>query len=121
MSKEYEAIKECGTYFLVTINGDYPVARPFGSLKEIDGEIYFNTTDHNEVHKQLRENPHIQMVAMKKEGFGWIRMTGLAYECTDLAVKEAMLEGNRMRDRFEEMGLDHFLVFKFTIEKAEIK
>ncbi len=121
MSKEYEAIKACGTYFLVTINGDYPAARPFGSLAEIDGNIYFNTTDHNEVHKQLRTDPHIQIVAMKKEGFGWIRMTGLAEECTDPAVKEKMLEGNKMRARFEEMGLEHFLVFKFTIEKAEIK
>ncbi len=121
MSKEFEAIKECGIYFLVTINGDYPAARPFGSLQEIDGNIYFNTTDHNEVHKQLRANPHIQIVARKPEGFGWVRMTGLAEECTDEKIKMAMLEGNNMKDRFLEMGLEHFLVFKFTIEKAEIK
>jgi len=121
MSKEFDAIKECGIYFLVTINGDYPAARPFGSLAEIDGNIYFNTTDHNEVHKQLRANPHIQIVARKKEGFGWVRMTGLAEECTDLEIKKKMLEGNSMKARFEEMGLEHFLVFKFTIENAEYK
>ena len=121
MSKEYEAIKECGIYFLVTINGEYPAARPFGSLQEIDGNIYFNTTDNNECHRQLRENPHIQIVARKPEGFGWVRMTGLAEECFDPNVKEKMLAANSMRTRFEEMGLEHFLVFKFIIEKAEIK
>jgi uncharacterized pyridoxamine 5'-phosphate oxidase family protein len=121
MSKEFDAIKNCGIYFLVTINGDYPAARPFGSLQEIDGKIYFNTTDNNEVHKQLRANPHVQIVARNPEGFGWIRMTGLAEECCDPAVKEKMLEGNNMRARFEEMGLEHFLVFCFTVEKAEYK
>ncbi len=121
MSKEFDAIKECGIYFLVTMNGEWPAARPFGSLKEIDGNIYFNTTDHNEVHKQLRKDPHVQIVARKPEGFGWIRMTGLAEECTDPEIKEKMLEGTNMKARFEEMGLEHFLVFKFTVVNAEYK
>ena len=120
MSKEYEAIKECGTYYLVTINGDYPAARPFGSLKEIGGEIYFGTNDQNEAHKQLRANPHVQIVASKPKG-GWIRMTGLAEEATDPEIKNQMLEGSRMKARYEEIGLEHYLVFRFTVEKAEYK
>ncbi|MBQ9912072.1 MAG: pyridoxamine 5'-phosphate oxidase family protein [Firmicutes bacterium] len=121
MSKEFDAIKECGIYFLVTINGDYPAARPFGSLQEIDGKIYFNTTDQNEVHKQLRKDPHVQIVAKKPEGRGWIRMTGLAKECLDPEVKRIMVESSNMKERFEAMGLEHFLVFMFTVEKAEYK
>ena len=31
MSKVYEFLKECGSFFVLTINGDYPAGRPFGS------------------------------------------------------------------------------------------
>ena len=32
MSKDYEFIKDCGCFFIVTINGDFPACRPFGAI-----------------------------------------------------------------------------------------
>ena len=29
MSKAYEFLKECGSFFVLTLNGDYPAGRPF--------------------------------------------------------------------------------------------
>lgn len=34
MSKAYEFLKECGAFFVLSINGDYPAGRPFGAVME---------------------------------------------------------------------------------------
>ena len=34
MSKEYEFIKECGYFYVLTINKDFPAGRPFGEMME---------------------------------------------------------------------------------------
>lgn len=31
MSKAYEFLKECGAFFVLTLNGEYPAGRPFGA------------------------------------------------------------------------------------------
>ena len=40
MSKVYEFLKECGSFFVLTINGDYPAGRPFGAVMEVGEDIY---------------------------------------------------------------------------------
>lgn len=40
MSKAYEFLKECGSFFVLTINKDYPAGRPFGAVMEIDDDLY---------------------------------------------------------------------------------
>lgn len=34
MSKAYEFLKECGAFFVLTVNGDCPAGRPFGAVME---------------------------------------------------------------------------------------
>ena len=36
MSKAYEFLKECGSFFVLSINGDYPAGRPFGAVMEVE-------------------------------------------------------------------------------------
>ena len=48
MSQAYEFLKECGSFFVLTINGDYPAGRPFGAVMKIG--------DMNQAHKQMREH-----------------------------------------------------------------
>ena len=45
MSKAYEFLKECGAFFVLSINGDYPAGRPFGAVMEV-GDQYIRCTDH---------------------------------------------------------------------------
>ncbi len=35
LSKAYEFLKECGSFFVLTINGDYLAGRPFGAVMEV--------------------------------------------------------------------------------------
>lgn len=40
MSKAYEFLKECGYFYVLTINGDYSTGRPFGAVMEHDNKLY---------------------------------------------------------------------------------
>ena len=45
MSKAYDFLKECGSFFVLTINGDYPAGRPFGAVMEVGEDLYLSTND----------------------------------------------------------------------------
>ena len=92
MSKAYDFLKECGAFFVLTINGEYPAGRPFGAVMEIGDDLYLATNDMNEAHKQMREHKQIQIVAKKPDSRAWIRITGISEECDNLELKARMLE-----------------------------
>ena len=122
MSKAYEFLKECGSFFVLSINGEYPAGRPFGAVMEVGEDLYLSTNDMNQAHKQMRENEHIQIVAKKPATREWIRITGLAIECDDEDLKQRMLEECPiLQQRFGSIGMEHFIMFKVKVENVEIK
>ena len=122
MSKAYDFLKECGSFFVLTINGDYPAGRPFGAVMEVGDDLYLSTNDMNQVHKQMREHEKIQIVAKKATSREWIRITGIATECDDQDLKRRMLvECPILQKRFDDVGIEHFLMFKVSIGNVEIK
>lgn len=50
MSKAYDFLKECGSFFVLSINGDYPAGRPFGAVMEVGDYLYLSTNDMNSAH-----------------------------------------------------------------------
>lgn len=122
MSKAYEFLKECGFFYVLTMNGDYPAGRPFGAVMEVGEELYLATNDFNEAHKQMRENGHIQIIAKKPAGRDWVRITGIASECNDPAMKQKMYEETPiLKKHHESSEAEHFLMFKVTVENIEMK
>ena len=122
MSKAYEFLKECGTFFVLTMNGDTPAGRPFGAIMEVDEYLYLSTNDMNEAHKQMREHEKIQIVAKKADTRDWIRITGIAKEYDDNDLKQRMLEECPiLQQRFGAVGMEHFLMFQVKVENVEIK
>lgn len=122
MSKAYDFLRECGAFFVLSMNGDYPAGRPFGAVMEIGEDLYLATNDLNEAHAQMRNNGHIQMVAKRSESREWIRITGIATECEDQALKQKMLEVCLvLQKRFDAVGMAHFIMFKVKVEKVEFK
>ena len=70
MSKAYEFLKECGAFFVLSINGDYPAGRPFGAVMEVGDDLYLSTNDMNDAHKQMRENEHRLSQRKQNQGNG---------------------------------------------------
>ena len=122
MSKEYEFIKECGCFFIVTMNGDFPACRPFGAIMEVGENLYISTHDGNEVHKQLRDNGNMQLIAKKEQTREWLRITGIAVECNDFSLKQRFMEECPVLvSHFGSADSEHFLMFKISVKKIEFK
>lgn len=122
MSKAYDFLKECGIFYVLTVNGDYPAGRPFGVVMEVGNDLYVSTNDHNEAHKQLRANGHVQIIAKKPQGREWIRVTGTASECHDAALRQKMYDENKILQMHHKTAdSEHFLMFKIKVENVEFK
>ena len=113
MSKAYEFLKECGIYFLVTMNGASPAARPFGCIVELGNELYFTTSNKKAVYTQLIQNRVIQIVALKAGTRDWIRIDGKAVEVYDLTLKQAVLDVDPdLLKHFKTADCVYFALFK---------
>ncbi|MBQ7535345.1 MAG: pyridoxamine 5'-phosphate oxidase family protein [Stomatobaculum sp.] len=122
MSKALEFIRECGCYFLLTMNGDFPAGRPFGAIIEVGEYLYIATNDRNETHRQLRENGNIQILAKKDGTREWLRITGEATECFDRDLKQRFLdERTALQKHYTSADDPHYLVFRVKILKTEFK
>ena len=122
MSKAYEFLKECGSFFVLTINGDYPAGRPFGTVMEVGEDLYLSTNDFNQVNKQLRANGHVQIIAKRPDFMEWIRITGIAAECRDRALRQKLYEETPVLQKHHASAeAEHFLMFKVTVENEEMK
>lgn len=122
MSEAYQFLKGCGVFFVLTINGDYPAGRPFGAVMEVGEDLYLSTNDFNQAHKQMRENEHIQIIAKKPTGREWIRITGIASECTDPVLRQKMYDETPiLKMHHDSSESEHFLMFKVKVENVEIK
>lgn len=92
MSKAFDFIKECGIFYVGTVNGTRPAVRPFGAIMEYDGRMYICTANTKEVYKQLLANPCVQLSATKGRSYEWIRLNADAVEDKELAAKKAMID-----------------------------
>lgn len=92
MEEVVKFLKECGAYFLATVDGDQPKVRPFGTAEIFEGKLYIQTGKVKEVSKQIAANPKVQICAMNKAGNEWIRISGTLVEDDRLEPKVHMLD-----------------------------
>jgi uncharacterized pyridoxamine 5'-phosphate oxidase family protein len=91
MSKVFDFIKEAGTFYLATVDGDQPKIRPLGAVIEADDKVIFGVGTFKDVYKQLTANPKVEIVACKPNAH-WLRYTGKAVFETDPKYAEASLD-----------------------------
>jgi uncharacterized pyridoxamine 5'-phosphate oxidase family protein len=69
-------LKECGAYFLATVEGDQPRVRPFGTIEIFEGKLYIQTSKTKDCSKQIQQNGKVEICAMNDEGNKWLRVAG---------------------------------------------
>ena len=69
MQRVLNFLKEAGTYYLATIDGDQARVRPFGTINEFEGKLYIQTGKVKDVLKQLHKNPKAGICAFKDGNF----------------------------------------------------
>ncbi|MCD7956553.1 MAG: pyridoxamine 5'-phosphate oxidase family protein [Lachnospiraceae bacterium] len=90
MQKVYEFLKDAGTYYLATVDGEQARVRPFGTIHIYDGNLYIQTGKTKDVAKQIAVNPKVEICAMSKGD--WIRVCGTLVLDERVEAQESMLD-----------------------------
>ena len=90
MKRAYDFLKEAGTYYLATMDGDQPRVRPFGTINIFEDKLYIQTGKGKAVAKQIAANQKVEICAMK--GDEWIRVAGTLVLDDRTEAQESMLE-----------------------------
>ncbi len=91
MKEVYEFLKNCGTYYLATVEGDQPRVRPFGTVDLFEDKLYIQTGKVKAVAQQMKANPKVEISAMAQDG-RWIRVTAEAVLDDNIKAQEHMLD-----------------------------
>lgn len=90
MEKVLEFLREAGTYYLATVEGDQPRVRPFGTVNLFEGKLYIQTGKVKPVAKQLAANPKAEICAFK--GGAWLRIACELIEDDRVEARKSMLD-----------------------------
>ena len=90
MERVEKFLKDAGTYYLATVDGDQPRVRPFGTIHIFEGKLYIQTGKVKDVSKQLHANPKAEICAFKDGQ--WIRVAGELVEDDRIEAKKSMLD-----------------------------
>ncbi len=90
MESVVKFLKEAGTYYLATVDGDQPRVRPFGTVNVFEGKVYIQTGKVKDVSKQLHKNPKAEICAFKDGE--WIRIAGELIEDDRIEARQSMLD-----------------------------
>ena len=90
MKRVAQFLKEAGTYYLATVDGDQPRVRPFGTIHIFEGKLYLQTGKVKDVSKQLHANPKAEICAFKDGD--WLRVAGELIEDDRREARVSMLK-----------------------------
>ena len=118
MEEVRDFLKECGVYYLATIEGDKPRVRPFGTAEIFEGHLYIQTGKKKDVFKQLEQNNNVELCGFKDGK--WIRVSGRLIIDDRVEAKKDMLDKNpNLRGMYNEND-DNTAVLYFESGKAVI-
>lgn len=92
MKEVYEFLKQCGVYYLATMDGDQPRVRPFGTIDLYEDKLYIQTGKVKAVSQQMKANPKVEISATTPDGARWIRVAAEAALDENIAAAEHMLD-----------------------------
>ncbi len=90
MKRVADFLKEAGTYYLATVEGDQPRVRPFGTAHIFEDRLYIQTGKVKDVSKQIHANPKVEVCAFKDGK--WLRVSGELVEDDRIEARQAMLD-----------------------------
>ena len=112
MEEVYRFLKEAGTYYLATVEGEQPRVRPFGTVNVFEGKLYIQTGKKKDVSRQIAKNPRVEICAFKDGK--WLRLSGQLVEDDRVEAKKDMLDAYpELRGMYDENdGNTQVLYFK---------
>ena len=90
MERVCKFLKDAGTYYLATVEGDQPRVRPFGTANIFEGRLYIQTGKVKLVSRQLMANPKAEICAFHNGT--WVRIAGELVEDDRVEARKSMLD-----------------------------
>ncbi|MBR7090414.1 MAG: pyridoxamine 5'-phosphate oxidase family protein [Lachnospiraceae bacterium] len=90
MERVVKFLKEAGTYYLATVDGDQARVRPFGTVNVFEGKVYIQTGKVKDVSKQIHANPKVEICAFMNGE--WLRVAGKLIEDDRREARQSMLD-----------------------------
>ena len=90
MERVCNFLKDAGTYYLATVEGDQPRVRPFGTAHIFEGRLYIQTGKVKPVSRQLLANPKAEICAFHNGT--WLRVAGELVEDDRVEARKSMLD-----------------------------
>ena len=119
MKEVRDFLKECGVYYLATMDNDYPRVRPFGTAEIFEDHLYIETGKKKDVFKQIEKNNKVEICACK--GDRWVRLSGELVIDDRVEAKKDMLDKNPvLRNLYSEYD-ENTIVLYFKNAKAVFK
>ena len=101
MERVEKFLKEAGTYYLATIEGDQARVRPFGTANVFEDKLYIQTGKVKDVSKQIHANPKVEICAFKDGK--WLRVAGTLVEDDRREARASMLDAYpNLRNMYSE-------------------
>ena len=90
MQRVHDFLKEAGTYYLATVEGDQPRVRPFGTIHLFEGRLYIQTGRMKPCAQQLAANPRAEICAFHQGT--WLRVACELVEDDRVEARASMLD-----------------------------
>lgn len=128
MEEVLNFLRDCGTYYLATVEWDQPRVRPFGTINVFEGKLYIQTGKSKKVSKQIQVNPKVEISGALD--WKWIRVSWELVRDERVEAKKSMLDRYpELRGMYDEN--DHntevlyfqnatATIYSFTAEPREI-
>ena len=100
LEKVQKFLKDAGTYYLATVDGDQPRVRPFGTAHIFENRLYIQSGKVKDVAKQLEKNGKAEICCF--DGARWLRLSGTLVADERLEAKQSMLDAYpQLQDRYK--------------------
>ena len=90
MNEVVKFLKDCGTFYIATMDGDQPRVRPFGAVMQYEGKLYICTNNTKKCFQQMITNPKVEITCVL--GDKWLRLTGEVKTDSRMEVKQQFLK-----------------------------
>lgn len=117
----YNFIRECGHFFLATINNNHPSIRPFGLILKEGNHLYIATDSSKDVFDEICKDNHIQIVSYNNSNHRWIRINGKLIMETLGFVRKKLIESYPfLTQRYNESSINKLSIFRIDIKNVSI-
>ncbi|MDR0941698.1 MAG: pyridoxamine 5'-phosphate oxidase family protein [Bacteroidales bacterium] len=114
MKEVCEFLKQCGEYYIATVEGNQPRVRPFGTAAIFENKLYIQTGKRKNVAKQMMANPKIEICAFNKATGEWLRIEATVVPDERVEAKQFMLDEHPSLKSMYSATDDNTLVLYLT-------